>query len=135
MKILAIAEQRDGTLNRASWETIAAAQQAGGPVTVAVVGGAVDPVAAELAAADCDGVVVVSDPALEHYTADGYVQALAALIGQEQPELVFFPHTYQTRDFAPALAARLGRPLVTDVTAVKQDGGRVVCVRPMFQGK
>ena len=34
--ILVIAEQRQGTLNRASWETIAAAQQAGGPVTVAL---------------------------------------------------------------------------------------------------
>ena len=48
--------------------------------------------------------------------------ALAALIDQEQPALVFFPHTYQTRDFAPALAARLGRALVTDVTAFKKYG-------------
>ena len=44
---------------------------------------------------------------------------------------MFLPHTYQTRDFAPALAARLDRPLVTDCVAVK-DGGYV---RPMFQGK
>ena len=44
---------------------------------------------------------------------------------------MFLPHTYQTRDFAPALAARVKRPLVTDCVAVK-DGGYV---RPMFQGK
>ena len=31
MSVLVIAEQRGGTLNRATWETIAAAQQAGGP--------------------------------------------------------------------------------------------------------
>jgi electron transfer flavoprotein alpha subunit len=61
--------------------------------------------------------------------------ALAALIGEEQPDLVCLPHTYQTRDFAPALAARLGRALVTDVTAVKKDGGAVTYVRPVFQGK
>ena len=33
------------------------------------------------------------------------------------------PHTYQTRDFAPKLAARLDRALITDVTGVKAAGG------------
>jgi electron transfer flavoprotein alpha subunit len=45
------------------------------------------------------------------------------------------PHTYQTRDFAPKLAARLDRALVTDVTGIKQGGGETAFVRPMFQGK
>jgi electron transfer flavoprotein alpha subunit len=134
--ILVIAEQRDGKLNRASWEAIAAAQAAGGPITVAVAGADIDAVAAELAAAESAGVVVVDAPALSEYTADGYVAALSALIGQEQPAQVFFAHTYQTRDFAPALAARLGRALITDVTAIKpQDGGAIAYVRPVFQGK
>ena len=133
--ILVVAEQRDGRLNRASWETIAAAQQAGGPIRIAVIGAGVDAVAAELAAANVAEVVVVDAPPLEAYTADGYVAALAALIEQEQPSLVFFPHTYQTRDFAPALAARIGRALVTDVTAIKPQDGKALYVRPVFQGK
>jgi len=132
---LVIAEQRDGKLNRASWETIAAAQQAGGPVKVAVIGAGIDAVAAEVAAAAVDEVIAVEDEALGAYTADGFVQALAALIGQESPALVFLPHTYQTRDFAPALAVRLGRALVTDVTAMRTQDGAVVYTRPMFQGK
>jgi electron transfer flavoprotein alpha subunit len=133
--VLVIAEQRGGRLNRATWETVAAAQQAGGPITVAVLGAGADAAATELAAADVAGVVIVEDAALAEYTADGYVLALTALLAQEQPSLVFLPHTYQTRDFAPALAARLGRPLVTDVTAVKKSGDRLVYVRPVFQGK
>ena len=68
---------------------------------------------------------------LKDYTADGYVQALEALIAAETPGRVFLPHTYQTRDFAPALAARLQRPLVTDVVALKGN----TYVRPVFQGK
>jgi electron transfer flavoprotein alpha subunit len=135
MSVLVIAEQRDGKLNRATWETIAAAQQAGGPLRVAVVGTGVEAVAGELAAAACERVIAVDHQALGEYTADGFVLALSALIEQERPALVFLPHTYQTRDFAPALAARLGRPLITDVTGVKKDGDRLVCVRPMFQGK
>jgi electron transfer flavoprotein alpha subunit len=133
--ILVIAEQRDGTLNRATWETIAAAQQAGGPVKVAILGSGIDAVANDVAAAAAAEVIVVDDAALADYTADGYVMALDALIGAEQPSLVFLPHTYQTRDFAPALAARLGRALVTDVTAIKKDGDAPVYVRPVFQGK
>jgi electron transfer flavoprotein alpha subunit len=133
--ILVIAEQRDGKLNRASWETIAAAQQAGGPVKIAVVGKSVDAVAGELAAADAAEIVQADHDALGDYTADGYVLAAAALIEQEKPSLVFLPHTYQTRDYAPALAARLGRALITDVTAVRQQDGALVYTRPVFQGK
>jgi len=133
--ILVVAEQRDGVLNRTTWEAIAAAQQGAGPVKVAVLGSGVAAVASEVAAAGVDEVIHVDHTALASYTADGHVLALAALIAQESPDLVFFPHTYQTRDFAPALAARLGRPLVADVTSLKSQDGALVLTRPVFQGK
>jgi electron transfer flavoprotein alpha subunit len=134
MSVLVIAEQRDGALNRASWETIAAAQQTDLPIKVVVLGNGVGNVASELAAAAVAEVVTVDQPALASYTADGFVLALAALIEQEQPQLVFLPHTYQTRDFAPALAARIKRALITDATAVKKQDGFTYS-RPVFQGK
>lgn len=133
--VLVIAEQRDGKLNRASWEPIIAAQALGQPVKVAVVGQGLEEVAAELAAAKVDEVVRVEHTALEAYTSDGYVQALAALIAAEAPAHVFFTHTYQTRDFAPALAARLDRALITDVVAAKPHGDGLAFTRPMFQAK
>jgi electron transfer flavoprotein alpha subunit len=133
--IVVIAEQREGKLNRASWEAVAAAQQAGGPVTVVVPGGTVGGVATELAAAEAKEIVALEAAALEPYTPDGHVAALAAFIGELSPELVLLPHTYQTRDFAPALAARLGKALITDCVAIKTDGGTRAFVRPMFQGK
>jgi electron transfer flavoprotein alpha subunit len=129
--ILVVAEHREGKLNRATLETIAAAQNAAGPIKVAVLGSGVDGIAKELAAADVAEILTIDDAALKDYTADGFVLALQQLIGRENPERVFLPHTYQTRDFAPALAARLQRPLVTDCVAVKGNG----YVRPMFQGK
>ena len=46
---LVIAEQRDGKLNRATWEAIAAAQQAGDPIKIVVLGAGVDAVAAGVA--------------------------------------------------------------------------------------
>src|SRR5690606_10150916 len=135
--VLVIAEQKDGAVNRASWEAIGAAQQLAGdaPVVVAVAGASAAAAAGELAAADVREVVVLESPALQVYTADGWVLAHAALISGTNPEWVVLPHTYQTRDFAPALAARLDRTLVTDCTAVRRDGGPVVLTRPMYQGK
>ena len=135
--ILVIAEQRDGRLNRASWEAIAAAQQLSGatPVTVGLAGADVAALAADLAAADVQEVVTVSDAALASYTADGWVQAHAGLVAALAPTWVVLPHTCQTRDFAPALAARLDRALVTDCTAIKQAGAHVLFSRPMYQGK
>jgi len=135
--VLVFAEQKDGTLNRASWESIAAAQQMGGDVKVAVAGAAAaaQAAAADLAAAAVGEVIALEHDALGTYTPDGFVQACAALIAAESPSHVILPHTYQSRDFVPALAARLDRALVTDVTAIKPHDAGHAFSRPMFQGK
>ena len=109
--ILVIAEQKDGTLGRPSWEALAAAQQMGGPVKVVILGAGVAVVAQELAAADVAEVIALEHDALAAYTPDGFTQALAALIAAEAPSHVIFAHTYQTRDYAPKLAARLDRAI------------------------
>ena len=134
MKLLVIAEQKDGVLNRASWEAVGAAQTTGKNVTVAVLGSVADAAssAAELAAADVSEVIAVGHDALAGYTADGFTQAVVALMAAESPSHVVFAHTYQTRDYAPRVAARLDRALATDVIAVKEGS---VYVRQMFQGK
>ena len=161
--ILIVGEQRGGRLNRVTWETVAAAQQlgAGQPIAVAVPGSAGDAqkAAGELAAAAVTEVVAIESDAIEAYTPDGYTGALQAAIEQLKPTIVVLPHTYQTRDFAPKLAARLDRAILTDVTAIKgaggagkageagrvgeaggaggagKAGGELAFVRPMFQGK
>jgi len=136
--ILIIAEQKDGKLVRASWETIAAAQQLSGgamPIKVVIAGQGVTAAASELAQAAVAEVITVDDAALAHYTPDAFVQALEQVIAQAAPALVLLPHTYQTRDFSPTLATRLDRALVTDVIAVKGSGGSATFSRPMFQGK
>ena len=133
--LLVVAEQRDGVLNRASWEAVAAAQQIDASVKIVLPGASVGAAAAELAAADVAEVLALEHSSLGAYTSDGYVAALSALVTAESPALVVFPHTYQTRDFAPRLAARLDRAIATDVVAVKTSGAAPVFTRPMFQGK
>jgi electron transfer flavoprotein alpha subunit len=136
--ILVIAEQRDGTLNRATWETIAAAQALAGstPITVLVPGAGAQSVASDLATAGgVSEVLVAEHPALAQYTPDAWTMALQGVIEQAPPAFVLLPHTYRTRDFAPMLAARLRKPLITDVTGITGTGADATFIRPMFQGK
>jgi electron transfer flavoprotein alpha subunit len=135
--ILVIAEQRDGKLNRVSWETIAAAQAMAGdlPIKVAVLGAGADAVAGELATGGVAEVLVANHPALATYTPDAFTMAVRSIVESAAPAFVLLPHTYQTRDFAPMLAARLRKPLITDVTAIHGTGAQATFTRPMFQGK
>lgn len=135
--ILAVAEQRNGVLGRVSWEVLVAAQRLAEarPIKAVVLGREVEAVARELAAAEVAEVVALEADALEPYTADAFVAALAPLIQTEAPGVVLFPHTYQARDFVPRLAARLDRALATDCVALRGERERVIASRPMFQGK
>src|SRR6516164_7899939 len=137
--ILVIAEQRDGKLNRVSWETLTGAQaiaaDTGWALEAAVVGNGVSAIAAELAEKKVAKVYDIEAPALEPYTPDGFVAALKQFIEQKQPKLVLMPHTYQVRDFAPKLATALDRTHISDAIGYKYEGGRLLFTRQMFQGK
>src|SRR5271157_5731074 len=139
MKILVITEQRQGKWNNTSFETLVAAQQiaaaASGTVSAVVIGKGVAALADELASKDVAEVLLVEHELLESYTPDGYCIALKQVIEAAKPDLVLFPHTYQVRDFAPALAAMLGKGMVGDCIGFRNEGGKLVFVRQMFQGK
>jgi electron transfer flavoprotein alpha subunit len=138
-EVLVFAEQQSGKITRPTWEAVAAGQKiaadTGGTITLAVLGAASSSLAPELAAVDASGVLAVESPALAEYTPDGYALALAGVIHSRQPQYVVFSHTYQVRDFAPKLAAALGVGLISDCLAYRNEGGRLVFVRQVFQGK
>jgi electron transfer flavoprotein alpha subunit len=134
MNILAVLEQRAGVWNRMSFETLAAAQQFGGS-SAAVLGQSIDALTGELATKKLEKVYAVEHDLLKDYTPDAYAIALRQLIAQAKPDLVVFPHTYQVRDFLPKLATSLNRVAVSDVISHRQDGGQLVLVRQLYQGK
>ena len=137
--ILVIVEQREGKLNRVSWETVAAAQAIAAEtrltIEATVFGSDVAGIAAEVAGKKLAKVYAIQSPALAVYTPDGTVAALKQFIQQKQPTLVLMPHTYQVRDFAPQLATSLGRTLISDAIGFRKDGDKLLFTRQMFQGK
>jgi electron transfer flavoprotein alpha subunit len=139
MSILAILEQKAGEWNRASWETLAAAQQigeaAGLPVIAAVCGAGVEALAAGAACYRLERVVAIDHEALAEYTPEGYTMALMQMVNSAGPKLILMPHTYQVRDYGPKLATALGRALVSDVIGHRMEDGQPVVIRQFFQGK
>jgi electron transfer flavoprotein alpha subunit len=139
MSVLAVMEQRGGSWNRMSFETLSAAQQVarelGTTASAAVLGQGIDGLAAELASKQLEKVYAVEHDLLKDYTPDAYTSALRQLVAQAKPHLVLFPHTYQVRDFLPKLATSLDRVAVSDVVAHRIDNGQAVLVRQLFQGK
>jgi electron transfer flavoprotein alpha subunit len=139
MKILVITELRQGKWNNTSFETLAAAQQiaaaTSSTVTALMIGKGVAALAEQLAAKNVAEVLLVEHDLLESYSPDGYCEALSQVISSAKPDLVLFPHTYQVRDFAPKLAAMLGKGMIGDCIGYRNEGGKLVFVRQMFQGK
>ena len=137
--ILLFIEQRDGVLNRTSFEAMVAAQgiaaSAGEKLSAVVMGKSIGSIAAEIAGKKLEGVYTVEDDKLAEYTSDGYVAALKQVVEKLDPRFVILSHTYQVRDFAPKLAAALGKTFVTDCVGFRVDDGEVVFTRQIFQGK
>lgn len=137
--ILLFIEQRDGVLNRTSFEAMVAAQgmasATGEKLSAVVLGQSIAGVAADVATKKLDAVHTVEDDRLAEYTSDGYVEAAKRVIEKLDPRFVILSHTYQVRDFAPKVAAMLGRTFVTDCVGVRGEGSEVVFTRQIFQGK
>ncbi len=134
MSVLLVLEESGGKIKRASWEALAAALKLGSAqdVTAVVIGAQTETLAPEAAAKGVGKVVRVEHPLLEHYTTDGFLMALEQVVRESPPQWVVFPHTYQVRDYAPALAARMGQSLIGDVVGI-EDGP--VFVRQLLQGR
>jgi electron transfer flavoprotein alpha subunit len=139
MKILFIAEQREDKWNKAGFETLAAAQQiaqqAKASLSAVVIGKGVAALANELAGSQLEEVLLIEHDLLEKYTPDGFTFALKQLIAAEKSDLVLLPHTYQVRDFAPKLAASLGKGMIGDCIGYRYENGKLIFVRQMFQGR
>jgi electron transfer flavoprotein alpha subunit len=134
--IWVVLEEREGRIGRISWEAVSAAQQLGAQLNLAVSmvlpGAQTEALAAESASKAPGRLVRLEHALLAPYTSDGFSSAVEQFLKAEQPDYIIFPHTYQVRDYAPALAARMGQVLIGDVTGI---GSGPVFTRQLMQGR
>ena len=138
-KIWVVLQQRDGKLHRMSWEAVVAGQKLaeleGGEVAAVILGSGLEACAEELASTALAAVHLVDNEALATYAPGPFIGALAAAIEVEKPDLVVFPHTYQSVDFVPRLAQTVGAALVPEVTGFELGDEGLVFRRPIMAGK
>jgi electron transfer flavoprotein alpha subunit len=139
MSILVFIEHKDCQLNKVSLEAVAAAQSIGKDLNLTVT--AVIPcdkdcaLAQEIGGYDVEKVIVAKNEKLNIYTPDGYADAFEQVIKATNPQYIVMAHTYQVRDFAPKVAARLGKEVLGDCIRYTNDGGKLVFTRRIFLGK
>lgn len=137
--ILVFIEHKNCILNRTSLEAITAAQNIGKDLGLNV--SAVIPcdkdcaLAQEISQYDLEKVIVAKNEKLNIYTPDGYADAWEQVIKSTNPQYVVMSHTYQVRDFAPKVAARLGREVVGDCIRYQVQNNKLVPTRRIFLGK
>jgi len=137
--ILVFIEHRNGVLNKTSLEAIAAAQSLGSQLQQAVsavlLGADLSALAQDIAAYDLEKVVTATNEGVADYTPDGYTDAMEQVVKELDPQIVVMPHTYLVRDFAPKLAARFGKSLISDCIRAQVNGGAITFTRRIFLGK
>ncbi len=136
---LVFIEHKAGTLNKTSLEAIAAGQKLGGEtgagVTAVLLGSGVQSLAQDMSGYDLSKLVYVNHARLAEYTPDAYASAMEHVVRTVDPQYVVMSHTYLVRDFAPKLAARFGKGLMSDCIRMNTGGGKVTFTRRIFLGK
>lgn len=137
-KILVIGELKDDELRNVSYEAIAAARKINKDAeVVAVILGANDleSQGKDMIYYGANRVVTVKHENLNHYTSEGYGQALISIINDEKPDGIVMGHTAVGKDLTPKIASRLDLGLVSDAVDIELVGDQVAFTRPIYSGK
>jgi electron transfer flavoprotein alpha subunit len=137
--VLIVAEQQpDGNLRKASLNAVGAgkqlAEKAGAELHLVLLGKDPAPVADALKGYGAKAVHVGAAPGLEHYLAETYAPAIAALAQELKADYVGMASTAQGKDLMPRVAARLRAAMATDVMGFNGSGADVTFNRPMWAG-
>ncbi|HKI94999.1 MAG TPA: electron transfer flavoprotein subunit alpha/FixB family protein [Gemmatimonadales bacterium] len=135
--VLAVLEQRDGSVRRVSHEALTAgralADALGGELHAVLVGPS--GISADgLGAWGADKVFVAAGDTVAQYQPAPYAAAAVARAQAGDYAAVLLGATALGKDLGPRIAARLAAPILSDVTAIAHDGG-IVVHRPVYAGK
>jgi len=139
MKILAVAEQRDGQLKKQGAEVIRAARgiadQTGGNVTALVIGKGIAEAAKQAGAYGAHSVLAADDEQLVAYAPGAFASAVAGAVEKTGATVILISATAQGKDYAPRVAVRLKAAFIADCIDMKVDGGAITATRPIYAGK
>ncbi len=136
MSLIVLIESVDGAVATASLESLGAARELvsqgfGSEVVALCAGGGHD--AALLGDHGAQRVLEVED--LGAYSADGYAEAFAKVLGMQEARGVFAAATVRGRELLARVASLLDLSVYSEAVGLEVEDGSLVVTRPLFAGK
>jgi electron transfer flavoprotein alpha subunit len=137
--VCAFVETSKGRLKKSAVEVLGEARrladQVKGPLDAVLVGEGVAGLGGEVAQLGADRVLVADAGVFQTFSVDAYLKALLKAVAASSPRLFVMAASVVGKDLGPALAAASQSALLTDVTAIRIDGGKVRVEKPVYAGK
>jgi electron transfer flavoprotein alpha subunit len=132
-KVWVFVETADGKASTAGLELLTAARATGAGAVEAWVAGSGADVAAELGSFGATKVIATGDLSGQLLGVP-VAAAMAAAAAGGAPDLILFPQTYDGRDVAGRLSAKLDKTVLTNAVGLTVEGGTVVAEHAVFGG-
>jgi len=137
-KILAILEQREGSLKKVSYEVASVASKLAKElnldVEAVVVGNDVNDLN-NISKYGIQKVIHLKNSEFSNYTSSGYTDAISDYSKEANAVCLIVGNTSLGNDLAPRLAVKLNSGCITDCVNLQVESGEVIATRPIYAGK
>jgi electron transfer flavoprotein alpha subunit len=137
-KILAILEQREGSLKKVSFEVSSLAvklsKELNAEIEAVVVGFEITNLS-EVGKSGVSKVTLLKNKDLSNYSSSGYAEAISNYAKEVSANVIVIGNTALGNDLTPRLAVKLNSGCLMDCTSLKVDSGELIATRPVYAGK
>lgn len=137
-KILAVLEQREGSLKKVSFEAastaVKLAKELNAEVEAVAVGFDINNLS-DVGKYGISKVTLLKNPDLANYSSSGYSEAISNFAKEINAEYLIIGNTALGNDLAPRLAVKLNSGCLVDCTHLNVESGNVIATRPVYAGK
>jgi electron transfer flavoprotein alpha subunit len=137
-KILAVLEQREGTIKRSGFEAASTAAKLAKDLNTsadAVVVGDVISNINEISKYGVQKIIHLKNSELANYSSSGYTEVITNLAKETNYDILILSNTSLGKDLAPRLSIKIEAGCVVDCVKLNLSGGDIILTRPTYAGK
>jgi electron transfer flavoprotein alpha subunit len=137
-KILAVLEQREGTLKRSAFETVSVTNKLASELNLeaeAVVCGNEISNINDVGNYGISKVTHLKNAEFQNYSSTGYRDAVFNFAAETDTDYLVLANTNFGKDLAPRLAVKLDAGCIMDCINIDSSSGEIIATRPVYAGK
>ncbi len=137
-KIIAVVEQRDNKLKKASFEAIATVSKLASELNlepeIIAVGYEIENLQ-EAAKYGIEKIIHLKNENFAKYTPSGYADTISKYLIESEAKYILIPNTSLGKDLAPRIAVKVNAGILMDCINLEVHDGEIVATRPVYAGK